>query len=463
MAAEPVELPALSTGRDFRARHREPVTDVTGRVVAELSLAPELLINRNLAALRRTPALPADERAAALAAAAPLFAAGTLGRQSFAEYEQTVSLVGGVPVTVARTAAASLAARLAGAYQSAQQARPASAVTDLSDPVTRNGRALWARRGHVFAVHTAGNHPGAHSLWPEALALGYRVAVRPSKREPFTAYRLVAALREAGFGNDQIVLLPTSHDQADALLRGADLGMVYGTAEVVAKYAADRRILVQGPGRSKILLTADADWRQHLDMIVESVAGHAGTGCVSTTVVLVEGDPAPLCAALAERLAALPSLPPDDEKAVLPVRPATTARSIAAYLRRVAAGARPWLGAGDVVDELGDGSAAMRPAVHQLDRPEAAQDCVELPFPCVWVAPWTREAGLAPLRNSLVLTAVTGDRRLAERLTEEPTISNVYLGNHPTHWMGPGLPHDGYLAEFLMRSKAVIHELRPWR
>ncbi len=454
--AEPVDLPALTASGAFRARRRQTVTDVTGRVAAELSLVPDLLVNRTLAALRRAPAPPADERAAALAAAAGLFVTATLGGHAPAEYAHLVSLAGGIPITVVRTAAASVAERMARAYDSAQQARPAGAVSDLSDPLTRSGRAVWARRGDVFSVHTAGNHPGAHSLWPEALALGYRVAVRPSSREPFTAHRLVTALRQAGFGDDQVVLLPTGHDQADTVLRGADLGMVYGGAEVVARYAADRRILPQGPGRSKILLTADADWREHLDMIVESVAGHAGTGCVSATAVLIEGDPAPLCAALAERLAALPSLPPDNEKAVLPVRPAAAAHAIAAYLRRAAAGARPWLGAGDVIDELGDGSAALRPAVHQMDRPEAAQTCVELPFPCVWVAPWTPGAGLAPLRNSLVLTVVTGDLRLAERLLDEPTISNVYLGNHPTYWMKPGLPHDGYLAEFLMRSKTAI-------
>jgi hypothetical protein len=32
----------------------------------------------------------------------------------------------------------------------------------------------------------------------------------------------------------------------------------------------------------------------------------------------------------------------------------------------------------------------------------------------------------------------------------------VYLGDHPTYWIEPGIPHDGYLADFLMRTKAVI-------
>ena len=50
----------------------------------------------------------------------------------------------------------------------------------------------------VFAVHASGNSPGVHGLWLQALALGYRVAIRPSRREPFTGHRLISALRQAG-------------------------------------------------------------------------------------------------------------------------------------------------------------------------------------------------------------------------------------------------------------------------
>ncbi|WP_327099179.1 hypothetical protein OIE68_10485 [Nocardia vinacea] len=31
-------------------------------------------------------------------------------------------------------------------------------------------------------------------------------------------------------------------------------------------------------------------------------------------------------------------------------------------------------------------------------------------------------------------------------------ITNRYLGDNPTTWLRPGVPHDSYLAEFLMRS-----------
>jgi acyl-CoA reductase-like NAD-dependent aldehyde dehydrogenase len=307
-------------------------------------------------------------------------------------------------------------------------------------------------------VHAAGNHPGVHALWLEALALGYRVVVRPSRREPFTPHRLVSALRAAGFGDDQVALLPTGYDEADEILRRADLGMVYGGDDVVKKYASDPTVLPQGPGRSKILITKDVDWREYLDMIVSAVSGAGGTACVNTTGILVEGDPTPVAQALAERLAMIPSLPPEDEKAILPVQPVDVARGIEKYLLTAAAGTRAWLGGDGIVDELPDGSAVLRPSVHQVDTPDARQIGVELPYPCAWVAPWTPEAGIAPLRDSLVLTVATRDERLVDALFNEPSVRNLYVGQYPTHWIEPGIPHDGYLSEFLMRTKAFIRD-----
>jgi acyl-CoA reductase-like NAD-dependent aldehyde dehydrogenase len=232
--------------------------------------------------------------------------------------------------------------------------------------------------------------------------------------------------------------------------------MAYGGEDVMRKYAGQTKMLPQGPGRSKIVLTADVDWREHLDVIVDSISHEGGRGCVNTTAVFVEGDTTPVAQAVAERLAAITSLPPEDEHAVLPVLPVAEAQKLEQYLLAKAAGTVPWLGGDGVVDDLGDGSAVLRPAVHQLDRPDAEQAGIELAFPCVWIAPWTREAGLEPFKETLVLTAITHDTRLVDALVAEPTISNVYIGDHPTYWIEPGIPHDGYLADFLMRTKAVI-------
>lgn len=456
MASDPVDVDALGPTGPYRARKRLPINDVAGVPAAELSLVPSLYVTRAMSRLRAAPTLPAAERAAALARTAEIFTEETIGGLSYQEYLYAVSRVSGVPSQVIRAAADGIAVAAEQADSSAHQARPTGAATDWRDPAASAGTGVWTRRGEVVAVHAAGNHPGPHELWLEALALGYRVAVRPSRREPFTPHRMVSALRAAGFGEDRVALLPTDHDTADEVLRSADLGIVYGGDDVVRKYGADDSVLPQGPGRSKVLVTSDVDWRDHLDTMVDSIAHHGGVACLNATGILVEGDPAPVAQAVAERLAELPSLPPEDDRAVLPVQDVEGARTIEEYLRIQAKDTTPWLGGQGIVDELGDGSAVLRPAVHQLDEPSADRIGVELPFPCVWVAPWTVDAGVAPLRNTLQLTAITNDDAVFDAVVGEPTIRNVYRGDQPTYWIRPGVPHDGYLGEFLMRSKTVV-------
>ncbi|MFJ4624392.1 aldehyde dehydrogenase family protein [Streptomyces sp. NPDC088812] len=452
----PVHLDALGPRGPYRTRVPSAVTDVSGAEVARMSLVPPVYVARALAALRSAEPVPAADVDGLLGAAGEEFATGTVGGLGVRAYEHLVSRTSGSPLKVVRAATRGTARSVALARSSAEQGRPRGAVSDRREPAPGAGHAVWARRGEVFAVNASGNHPGVHRLWLEALALGYRVAVRPSRREPFTPHRLVAALHRAGVRQDQLVLLPTDHRSADTLIRGADRTVVYGGDEVVARYARDPRVLPQGPGRSKILVTADTDWREHLDTIVGSVADEGGTTCVNATAVYVEGDPAPLAEALAARLSRLPALPPQDPRAVLPVCPVDRARALGSHLRSVAAGTRAWLGGDGVVDDLGDGSAVLRPAVHQVGSADATQLRVELPFPCVWVAPWSRADGTAALRDTLVLSALTRDRALVDALLAEPTIANVYVGDHPTHWMAPGVPHDSYLSDFLMRSKGVV-------
>jgi acyl-CoA reductase-like NAD-dependent aldehyde dehydrogenase len=454
--AELLALDALGPAGAYHTRQRQTISDVAGDPLAALSLVPRLFVTRTMAALRQAEALPVDERVAAIARAGELYLTGTVDGLPLVDQELMVSRATGLPISIVREASQMIARSAAEVYRTTQVARPAGAVNDWRDPLTRLGRGVWTRRGDVFAVHAPGNEPMVHALWLEALALGYRVAVRPSSRDPFTPHRLISALRASGLGDDQVVLLPSSHDVADEIIRGADLAMAYGGEDVMRKYAGMASMLPQGPGRSKILLTADVDWRDHLDVIVSSITDLAGRACTNTTAVFVEGDPTPVAEAIAHRLSALPSLPPEDEHAVLPVLPVGEAQKLERYLLAKAEGTRSWLGGDGVVDELGDGSAVLRPAVHQLARPDAPQARIELAFPCVWVVPWTRKAGIDPLKETLVLTAITDDAPLVDALIAQPTIRNVYVGDHPTWWIDPGIPHDGYLADFLMEAKAVI-------
>ena len=458
VAADLVSIDALGPSGKYRTRSREIVRSTAGVALVELSIAPPLYVSRTIDAQRRVRPLPVAQREAALADASDLFATAVIAGLDFEAYVGLASQISGLPIAVTRAGARSVAGAVGSAFDAIRPSRPIGAVADWREERTRSGSAVWARRGEVFAVHAAGNGPGVHGLWPQALALGYRVAVRPSRREPLTAHRLVNALREAGFRPEDAVYLPTDHGGADEIIRAADLAMVYGGQDVVDKYANDPTVVVNGPGRAKMLITADRDWRDHIDLIVESIANLGGMACVNTTAVLYEGDPGPLAQAIAERLARIEPLPSEDERAVLPTQPVDKARAVASYLAAKAAGTTPLLGADQVVAVVGDGDAALRPAVHLLAQPDVDKLNIELPFPCVWVSPWSRGVGMEPLRHSLVVTAITGDEGLIEDLLTEPTVTNVYYGNYPTFYGAPEIPHDGFLADALMRNKGFIRD-----
>jgi acyl-CoA reductase-like NAD-dependent aldehyde dehydrogenase len=455
---ELLRVDALGPSGAYQTRNREIVATTAGFEVVDLSIVPPLYISRTINTQRNTRPLPAEQREAALAKAADAFASGVIAGLDFDTYVELASRISGVPIAVTRSGARGVADGVGSAFRVAQLARPVGAVLDWRDERGRDGSAVWVRRGDVFAVLASGNGPGVHGLWPQALALGYRVAVRPSRREPLTAHRLVHALREAGFRPEDAVYLPTDHRGADEISRSADLAMVYGNQDVVEMYASDPTVFVNGPGRAKILITADQDWRDYLDVITDSIANLGGIACVNTTAVLYEGDPTPLAQAIGERLSAIPALPTEDERAILPTQNIDQATALANYLAAAAAGTTSVLGAGQVVAALTDGCAALRPAVHLLARPDVTRLNIELPFPCVWVAPWSRSDGLEPLRHSLVINAITNDDGLIDDLLAEPTIANVYRGHHPTYYGAPEIPHDGFLADFLMRNKGFIRD-----
>jgi acyl-CoA reductase-like NAD-dependent aldehyde dehydrogenase len=453
-----VLIDALGPNGEYRTRNREIITTTAGVPVVELSMVPPLYVSRTIGAQRKVAPLPVAQREAALADAANAFANAVIAGLDFEAYVGLASRISGLPIAITRAGARSVADAVASAFDAVRPARPVGAAIDWREDRTRNGSAVWARRGEVFAVHAAGNGPGVHGLWPQALALGYRVAVRPSRREPLTGHRLVNALRQGGFRTEDVAYLPTDHGGADEIIRSADIALVYGGQDVVDKYADDPTVVVNGPGRAKILITADRDWRDYIDMIVDSIANLGGMACVNTTAVLYEGDPAPLAQVIAERLAAIEPLPTDDERAILPTQSVSKARALASYLADKSAGTTALLGADQVVAPVGDGYAALRPAVHVMAEPDVGKLNIELPFPCVWVAPWSRAAGMEPLRHSLVVNAITGDDDLIDGLLGEPTVANVYRGHHATYYGSPEIPHDGFLADVLMRNKGFIRD-----
>ena len=74
-----------------------------------------------------------------------------------------------------------------------------------------------------------------------------------------------------------------------------------------------------GPGFSKILLGDDQvdQWEKYLDMMVDSVFINSGRGCINCSGIWASRHTREIADALAQRLAAVRPLPPDDPKARL--------------------------------------------------------------------------------------------------------------------------------------------------
>ncbi|MEV6904638.1 aldehyde dehydrogenase family protein [Amycolatopsis sp. NPDC051372] len=457
----PYVIDALIPSGPYRSRHREELLDVTGAVLGELTIAPPIVVSRAMSGLRKGKPMPRAARIAALRNAAARYCEEAVAGLDLDTYRHLVSRLTGLGITEVSAATERVANSIGNAYDEAQYGRPISVSDDTHSPAAWKGTGLWARRGDVFAVLAAGNHPAVHAGWLQALALGYRVAIRPSRREPLTAHRLVSALHEAGFSTSDVVMLPTTHDGADEIMRASDLAMVYGGQEVIDKYDA-KNVLARGPGRSKILVAAPYDWRDQLDLIALSVTRGGGTGCTNATCVLVEGDmstAAELAQALAERLAQYEPRPPDDPQALLPAARREVARGLNAVLAASASETIRVLGGGGVMHELGDSSAVLTPAIQLLSEPAQTQTiAVELPFPCVWVSSWSSADGLAPLRNSVHLTLMTDDEDLIEQSLEDPTIRSTFVGPVPTTFSDPAVPHEGIISEFLMTPKGFLRQ-----
>jgi acyl-CoA reductase-like NAD-dependent aldehyde dehydrogenase len=442
----------VRAGMPGRSAETAELHAVDGTPLAVVDQAPPLLARLTVADVRRHGREHHAPPPAVLARAGELFATTALAGLTPDAYCEMQARATGVPISVARRSLTDIRAACAAMADRLAAERPAGAAELVGDDGLH---AVWSRRGDVLAVIAPSNNPGVHTQWVHAVALGYRVVVRPGTRDPFTPARLVAALLHAGVEPAGLSLLPGGYATGDTLVDAADLSLVFGGDAAVRAYGGNRSVLLRGPGRSKLLqlgeLTEDA-----LRTICASVAHDAGMRCTNATAVFTDGDPRALAEDIAARLATLTPAPPLSPSAQLPVLPIAQARALREHLDSRRAGAvdvaAAHFGEGPVVD-LADGSAALRPAVLACDRPDHPGAAVELPFPCVWVLPWRRDDGFGPLRDTLALTILGGDPALAARALREPTIRTVHLGPLPTFAAATTAPHDGYLGHDLMEAR----------
>ncbi|MFO0913122.1 MAG: aldehyde dehydrogenase family protein [Pirellulales bacterium] len=303
------------------------------------------------------------------------------------------------------------------------------------------------------------NSPGVHTLWLPAIALQLGLALKPGSAEPWTPYRVVSALVQAGIPAAAMSLYPGGHDAGPALLDACPRSMIFGSAETVARYAGNPRVQAHGPGFSKILLGDDVvdRWPEFLDVMIESVFSNGGRSCINASGIWASRHTREIAQALAEKLGPVEVKPPSDPTAGLA---AFTTPAMATGTWKMIESDLKESGVTDLTSQYGprlveqERCAYLRPMVVHCNSPDRQVVAKEYMFPFVSVVECPQAEMIGRIGPTLVGTAITENPAWIAQLSDAVNIDRLNIGPLPTNRLNWLQPHEGNLIDFLFRSRA---------
>ena len=319
-------------------------------------------------------------------------------------------------------------------------------------------------KAQALGVVLPSNSPGVHGLWCPAIALKTPLVVRPGSAEPWTPFRLIQAWMKAGVPGDAFCYFPSDHAGAGEIVRRTGRSMFFGDVSAVGAFAGDPRIELHGPGYSKVLIGSDmaGRWNDSLDLIAKSVAENGGRSCVNASGVWTPAHGREIAEALAARLATIVPRSADDPQAELapfadPRVAKRLSEQIDACLQEPGAedvSARHRSGPRRVQH---DGSTYLLPTVIHCTSSSHPLANREFLFPFVSVVDVSADemaAMPAALGATLVVTALTHDQALIDRLLGSDLIGRLNLGPIQTNTIVWDQPHEGNLFDHLYGRRA---------
>ena len=467
-----MHLPAWRFGKPYESIERETLVHfLTGEPVAEVSQVGGALLGRDLQkagnARRALLAIDSEAIVERLQTAGNLYAHGTLTvgdtKQSPDDFVKQQSATTGLPESLCR---GNMQKNM---FVLSNMDRILDALSRGLDPkilwqgygVEHRGVTVsYQAQSPVLGLVLPSNSPGVHTLWLPVVALGVGLVMKPGSQEPWTPYRMAAAMVEAGIPSEAIGLYPGATDVGATVLANCGRSMIFGSAKTVEQYRGNPRVQVHGPGFSKIILGDDCvdDWPRHLDLMAESVALNSGRGCINASAVYASRHTRKIAAALAERLGPIAVKPPDDPEAKLA---AFTVPGAAKAIWGQIEGLLKAPGVTHATADYGERFVAhercgwLRPVVAHCTSPEPEIARAEYMFPFVSVVECPQDKLLDAIGPTLVCTAITDDEAFRSRLIDSTHIDRLNLGGIPTTKLDWLQPHEGNIIDFLYRSRAL--------
>ena len=312
----------------------------------------------------------------------------------------------------------------------------------------------------ILAAVLPSNSPGVHTLWLPAVPLQIGLVLKPGQKEPWTPYRMFAAMVAAGIPKEIWCLYPGSGAEiGSAVLSKCKRSMIFGSKQTVDNYKGNPQVQAHGPGFSKILIGDDCvdNWEEYIDLIVESIYINGGRGCINTSSIWASRHTEEIAQALAEKLGPIEALPPTDPKAGLA---AFTIDGMATAIWDSIKDDLDEDGVTHVTGQYGDRLIEkelwgyIRPTIVHCKSPENAIAQKEYMFPFASVVECPEDKMLDTIGETLVCTGITNNESLRNQLIDCTEIDRLNLGPVPTTKLNWLQPHEGNIIDFLFRNRA---------
>jgi Aldehyde dehydrogenase family len=468
-------LPALRLGRAYESLEKIDARDHrSGEPLATVSQVNAGIIRRDLLRLETSRAALKKFSCAQLiemcGQAAAVFMHSTLPvgdkgyTQSPQQYVETLSCTSGLPYTLVRRNMDRISTVLS---QMGTILRGLTRGLDLSildDGFGEQGdiAVSYFATTNSLGVVMPSNSPAVNSLWLPAIALKIPVVLKPGREEPFTPWRLIQSFLAAGVPAEAFSYYPTDHEGTGEILRLCGRSQLFGDKTTTDRYVGDPRIEIHGPGYSKILIGPDEieRWPQYLDLMVDSIAQNGGRSCLNASAIIVPAHADEIADAVAERLGPVAPLPIDDESAMLA---GFANPKIAEFINAAIDEGLQSPGGEEVTAKYRggprlvtlNGAVYLRPTIVRCDSLAHPLAVREYLFPYASVLEVPQEKIVESIGPSLVVTAITSDQRLIEKLMESPHIGRLNIGPLSTMQVAWDQPHEGNLFELLYKRRAI--------
>ena len=467
-----IHFPALRWGKPYESLETEEVLHfATGEPIARVSQANPGIVARDLRkahkarnALRAIPAVELLER---VRKAADLFMNADLplgdGMQSPEDFARQQSATTGLSEHMARMNMDKLRFVLEHLDEILE------ALTrglDLEILTRGYGEENGLMRSYQATTPALGmvlpsNSPGVHTLWLPVIPMQIGLVLKPGPQEPWTPWRMAQAFFEAGVPPESISIYPGGAEVGAAVLKDTPRSLIFGGLPTVNAYRGNPGVQVHGPGFSKILIGEDCvdDWEQHLDLMVDSILVNSGRSCINCSGIWAPRHTREIAAAIAERLAGVEALPPDNDEAQLA---AFTVKGQADAINADIDQTLKTPGAEDMTAAFRSASRwvekercdYMLPTIVHCDSQEHPMAAKEYMFPFATVVQCPQDKMLGAIGDTLVGTGITNDAAFRQQLLDAGNIDRLNLGPVPTISLNWLQPHEGNIVDFLYRERA---------